>query len=589
LNSSLSFSPREWAELYAQRAYDELSERFLAILRYFAESHYSEIDLPTQRAIDAFVLEFLHLFSKADYVPRRVHAIEFIERNLTISNLVALSALKTTDPYLEVLSHQDNSLGKILALYSARNNLHFERERFFALDPQLAATWYVAYAAIFHGGLVRSDVCKNLQAHFAFAPIIFQTTDRIPDICYGVSYVDGESERSIKPAVNRWIRSVLRSTRIRNRPDPKRIAVLSCLWWAGQSSYRTILPYLEGLQDYDLTLFYIPMPGKKIDTTLFREVRELSFANGVLDIGPLLDNDFQVAFFPDIGMTSFSIWLANLRIAPIQLVSTGHPVSTWGTEIDYFLSGADVESPDHPEKYYSERLVLLPGRGSINLLPEYEPVGRKKTCPEFVLNCPWSSQKINHAFCRMLAQLVERSDKKLRLRLFVGSMTRELNLVPFVRELSALLPAAVIEPLPNLGYQHYMTLMEEGDLGLDAYHFGGSNTMADSLYVRKLMATCEGDRWYNRIGPQMLRMAGLPELVAASPEEYVDLVVRLIHDDDFRRGLEDRLRRADLRNTIFNRGDARYFRKAVDYLIANYETLRKDTDRSPIRIERDPG
>jgi hypothetical protein len=189
----------------------------------------------------------------------------------------------------------------------------------------------------------------------------------------------------------------------------------------------------------------------------------------------------------------------------------------------------------------------------------------------------------------MLAEIVQRSQKKLRLRLFIGSATRQLNLVPFARELSALLKGAVVEVLPNLGYQDYMALLEEGDLGLDAYHFGGCNTMADSLYVRKLMASCEGDRWYNRIGPQMLRMAGLPELVASSPEEYIDLVVRLIHDDGYRRALEGRLREADLKNTVFGREDAQYFRKAVDYLVANHQTLQKDNDRSPIRIGRDSG
>jgi predicted O-linked N-acetylglucosamine transferase (SPINDLY family) len=111
--------------------------------------------------------------------------------------------------------------------------------------------------------------------------------------------------------------------------------------------------------------------------------------------------------------------------------------------------------------------------------------------------------------------------------------------------------------------------------------------MADSLYVRKLMVSCQGDRWYNRIGPQMLRVAGLPELIANSPAEYVDLVVRLIHDDAYRPVLEDRLRQADLKNTVFNRADAKYFRKTIDYLIANQETLRKEPDRSPVRIERD--
>ncbi len=488
---------------------------------------------------------------------------------------------------MEVVSRQENSLAKILALYSARNNVHFEREQFFARDPQLAASWYLAYAGIFHGGLIRPEVCMNLQVHFAHAPNVYQPSDRLPEICYGVSYVDGDSERSIKPAVNRWIRSVLGGTKIRNRPDPRKIAVLSCLWWPGQSSYRICAAYVEALRDYDLTLFHVPMAGKRIDTTHFKEIKELSFTNGVLDIGPLLDNDFQVAFFPDVGMTSFSIWLANLRIAPIQVAATGHSVSTWGAEIDYYLSGADVEVRDHPERYYSERLVLMPGCGAIHQLPQYEAVGRTKTCSEFILNCPWSSQKVNHAFGRMLAQLVERSQKKLRLRLFIGSATRQLNLVPFARELSALLKGAVVEVLPNLGYHDYMRLLEEGDLGLDAYHFGGCNTMADSLYVRKLMASCEGDRWYNRIGPQMLRMAGLPELIASSPEEYIDLVVRLIHDDGYRRTLEGRLREADLKNTVFGREDGRYVRKGIDYLIANHESLQKDQDRSPICIERD--
>src|ERR1700676_154677 len=142
MNSSLTFSPREWTELYARRSYEELSERFLAILRHFAESNYAEIDSPLQRAINELVLNFLHLFSKADYVLTRAHAMEFIARNGTISNLVALSVLKTTDPYLEIVRHQQDSLPKVLTLYSARNSIRLDREQFFALDPQLAGMWY---------------------------------------------------------------------------------------------------------------------------------------------------------------------------------------------------------------------------------------------------------------------------------------------------------------------------------------------------------------------------------------------------------------------------------------------------------------
>src|SRR2546429_306824 len=79
-----------------------------------------------------------------------------------------------------------------------------------------------------------------------------------------------------------------------------------------------------------------------------------------------------VVYYPDIGMTPQSILLANLRLAPIQIMSLGHPVSTWGSEIDYFISGADVEPPNYPERNYSERLVLLPGCGGVYNRPLYE-------------------------------------------------------------------------------------------------------------------------------------------------------------------------------------------------------------------------
>jgi hypothetical protein len=588
MDSSLTFSPRQFIELYARGAYDELSEQFLAILRHFAGNFYSAIDFATQRAIDSFVVNFLNLFAQADYLPSRAHGIEFIEHNVTISNLAALSSLKTTDPFLEIVKYQQNNLIKILALYSARNRLHFDRREFFALEPHLAGVWYVAYAGIFHGGLVNPDVCENLKEHYAFQPSTFVPSDKLPDICYGCSYVDSDCERSIKPALNRWVRSTVGITRTKNTPNPKKIAVLSCLWWHGQSSYRIASAYLEALHDYELTLFHVPMPGRQVDTTQFRQVRELAFTDGVLDIAPLLENDFQVALFPDIGMTSFSIWLSNLRIAPIQVVLTGHSVSTWGAEIDYYISGADVEVPADPQRFYSERLILLPGCGAIHQVPDYAPVGRAKTVPEFVLNCPWTGQKTNDRLCRMLGEVIERSQKKLRLRLFVGGgLARGLDCVLFERELSSRLPAAVVEVLPNLSYREYMARLEEGDLTIDAYHYGACNTMADSLYVRKLMASCEGDRWYNRIGPQMLRMVGLPELIAPSPEEYVELIVRLIHDEEWRDSLENRLRTADLQNTIFGREDAKYFKQAIDYLIANHERLQRAKDRSPIRIERD--
>ena len=175
----------------------------------------------------------------------------------------------------------------------------------------------------------------------------------------------------------------------------------------------------------------------------------------------------------------------------------------------------------------------------------------------------------------------------VRFRVFPGgSINRQNDCVPFVRSLSELLGSEHVEVIPGIPYADYMARMEDGDLCLDSYHFGGCNTVADGLFLRKPTVTWEGDKWYSRIGSQMLRQAGLPELIATSEEQFLEITLRLINDDGHRQTVEEKLRRADLDATVFSKADAKYFRKAIDYLIANHAQLQQDTDRSAIRIER---
>ena len=337
-----SFSPRKFTELYVQRAFHELSTKFLEVLRFFEESSYVTLDEPTQRAIDAFAIHFVHLYSNADFSPPPQFAYEFIRYNQTISNLVALSPLKTTDPYLELIRYQKDNLLKILTLYSARNRARFDRAQLFATNPELASVWYTCFGGAFHGALVDQNICDHLSEHYDFDPTVFHSSDNIADVYYGSSYVVGNSDRAVKGSINTFFQHAQASCPIRNKPNPKKIAVMSCLWWQGHSSYRNHVALVESLKDdYELTLFHMPLTGRPPDTRFFKEVHELKVRNGALDVGPLADNEFGLVYFPDIGMTKFSICLANLRIAPIQVAGVGHSVSTFSRfHIDYYSSDA---------------------------------------------------------------------------------------------------------------------------------------------------------------------------------------------------------------------------------------------------------
>ena len=65
-------------------------------------------------------------------------------------------------------------------------------------------------------------------------------------------------------------------------------------------------------------------------------------------------------------MESQAVRLAALRLAPLQMVAMGHPMTTGLATVDVFLT-SDLMEPDDARSYYTERLVRLP-----NLSFDYE-------------------------------------------------------------------------------------------------------------------------------------------------------------------------------------------------------------------------
>jgi predicted O-linked N-acetylglucosamine transferase (SPINDLY family) len=285
-------------------------------------------------------------------------------------------------------------------------------------------------------------------------------------------------------------------------------------------------------------------------------------------------------------MTMKSIMCANLRIAPLQVCGVGHSVSTFGSLIDYFISGADVELPEGAEANYSERLVLLPGYGIIHNPIHYARRNPPVTSDPMVINCPWYAQKTNHEMLELLARIDRETYRALQFRFYPGgSVGRDNGHVAFARDVGRVLAPGTFTVYPGMPYDDYMTRMEEGALTIDAYPFGGCNTVADSLYLGKVTLTYQGRSWYNRIGSQMLLSVGLDELVAHDDESYVAKAVRLIDDDTYRESLEARMRELPIMETIFDNRSQHHFKAAIDYLVANHAALAAENSRAPLRID----
>src|SRR5262249_44422146 len=72
----------------------------------------------------------------------------------------------------------------------------------------------------------------------------------------------------------------------------------------------------------------------------------------------------DVLYLPDIGMDTQTYTMAFSRLAPVQCVTWGHPVTTGLPAVDYFLSSNDLEM-DGAEAHYTEELVRLARLGVV--------------------------------------------------------------------------------------------------------------------------------------------------------------------------------------------------------------------------------
>jgi len=584
----LDFSAQDLITSYLQRDYDAMSRQLLAVLDYLRDTTFQSLDARTVHALNAFAKHFFYFFTQEDFTPSDAHLEHFIARNAVIANLAAMTEFGTTDPFVQILLGQSRNFLKLLAIYSPRNRLHVEPRALFNTNSTLATKWYFACVENYRSDCADQATLEKLRRHIRYED------DRMSGelgashhTYFGATYIDHEHDYLVKQRINRLFQSTPISKRqIVNHPKAGKIAVLTSMWWPGQSVYRSQQPFINQLaKTHELVLVHLGPKRPDVDTSVFSEVRHYSASANASDLSAVDSNDFAMAYFPDIGMSIESLILANMRIAPIQVSNYGHPVSTFGAKIDYWIGGRDTEDPDRAREHYSERLVLIPGCAQAPV-----PISHPLTYPQLqdtpvLIDCSWAGQKINDDHLRRLAEIVRRVRTPVRFKFFPGGSILENRYLPLKKSIEAVLGPHRVQVFGSIGYDTYMTELEQAHFALDAHPFGGYNTAVDLLTLRKPIVTLEGNRFYNRSTAYLLRRVGLDELIASNAEEYIELGVRMIDDVAFRDRMVRRLKIADLSTTVLSHEHVPAFVRAIDYLLAHHEELSCQPSRDPILID----
>ena len=233
-----------------------------------------------------------------------------------------------------------------------------------------------------------------------------------------------------------------------------------------------------------------------------------------------------------------------MRAAPVQVTWLGYFGTTGLAAMDYIIGDRFVV-PSEQSSHYVERLWSMPDSYLCFAPPDvdipvrspFSPSGSPpvfgcfsnlaKASPESV--ALWSGVLIRIPHSKLVLKAKGLDEKAVRERLLAQMGAHGVT------------PDRIVFSGAS-SRSDYLMAYHQIDLMLDTTPFSGGTTTAEALWMGVPVVTLRGPTWAGRICESILSTVGLAELVADTPEQYVEIAIRLTADVDGLAELRSRLR-----------------------------------------------
>lgn len=259
--------------------------------------------------------------------------------------------------------------------------------------------------------------------------------------------------------------------------------------------------------------------------------------------------ELDILVYLDIGMEPLSYFLAFSRLAHVQCVLGGHPVTTGISNMDYFVSNNMMEPVD-AENHYSEKLGILP-QPLFYFARPVVPVKLKTRADlglvggRHLYMCPMRLQKMHPDFDEAITRILQIDDNGLvvlfeDIELSVGKKL-------LVERFEKTIPADIRQRIIFLPWMKdptdFMSAIAAADVILDPFHFGIGSTAMTTFAIGTPLVTKAGEFMRGRVGMCLCNMMDLPECIADDTETYAQKAVQLAGNQALRDGIIAKIRK----------------------------------------------
>jgi predicted O-linked N-acetylglucosamine transferase (SPINDLY family) len=225
--------------------------------------------------------------------------------------------------------------------------------------------------------------------------------------------------------------------------------------------------------------------------------------------------------------------------APVQVCWLAYPGTTGLSTIDYRLTDPHLDPPGPDDRHYAEQSIRLP-----DCFWCYDPLaGQPAVNPLPALAQGHVTFGSLNNFCKVNAAV-------LKLWAPEGA-SRAYALEQLQREGIAKDRVTFVASQPRA---QYLEIYHHIDVGLDSFPYNGHTTSLDSFWMGVPVVTLVGQTAVGRAGACQLRNLGLPEWIAATPEQFVTIAVAAAGDlarlGQLRATLRDRMGKSPLMDAL---------------------------------------
>ena len=267
----------------------------------------------------------------------------------------------------------------------------------------------------------------------------------------------------------------------------------------------------------------------------------------------IYSDKLHILVYPELGMDSQSMLTAGLRLAPVQCVGWGHPITSGLSTMDYWLS-SDLMEPEDGQQHYTEKLVRLPNMANCHSSEQHDemqanPTQKKRSdfnLPEDaeLYFCSQSLFKYLPQYDYIWPEIAKRVPGSKFIFLAISS----LHVVKrFMGRIEKAFSAAGLDVkdycimMNRQSPDDYLALNQLVDVFLDNPPWSGNNTGLAAIDAHLPIVCYPTQFMRGRHSYAILKMLGVTETIADSEEEYIEIAAKLGNDKVYRDQIVDKI------------------------------------------------